>query len=130
MRHVSTLVPTALVLGLLVACGSNGGPSTGSLSGQDIHEETGHRAVTIEAVDNTFEPKFSSVSTGTTVTFRNAGHNKHNVISVGDGFGSSKILDPGDTWKVTFRTGGDFRFYCSLHGTPTSGMDGGVRVVP
>jgi len=128
MRHTSTLVPSAIVVGLLVACGSSG-PSTGSLSGQEIRNLTGRRAVTIEAVDNAFDPKFSSVGTGTAVTFRNAGHNKHNVISVGHGFRSSRILEPGDTWKVTFRKGGDFRFYCSLHGTPTSGMDGGVRVV-
>ena len=129
MRHISTLVPTALVLGLLVACGSNGGPSTGSLSGQKISNETGARAVTIGAADNAFDPQFSSVSAGTTVTFRNTGHHPHNVISVGHGFRSSRILEPGDTWKVTFRKAGDFRFYCSLHGTPTSGMDGGVRVV-
>ena len=130
MRATSTLVLSALAVALLVACGSSSGASTGSLSGQKLRTETGHRSVTIEAVDNVFDPKFSSVSTGTTVTFRNAGHNKHNVISVGDGFGSSKILEPGDTWKVTLRKDGDFRFYCSLHGTPTSGMDGGVRVVP
>ena len=107
----------------------HGGPSTGSLAGQKISDETGRRAVTIEAVDNVFAPQFTSVSTGTTVTFENAGHNRHDVISVGHGFGSSHILEPGDTWKVTFRTAGDFRFYCSLHGTPTSGMTGGVRVV-
>ena len=28
----------------------------------------------------------------------------------------------------TLLKAGDFRFYCSLHGTATSGMDGGVRV--
>ena len=69
------------------------------------------------------------MSKGTTVTFTNAGHNKHNVLSVGDGIRGVEGPRPGGTWRVTLDKAGDFRFYCSLHGTATSGMDGGVRVV-
>jgi plastocyanin len=129
MRRVAAFATVAFLGGLLVACGGSSGSSTGSLTGQTIRRETGRKTVTIQAIDNEFDPKFSAVSKGTTITFENAGHNKHNVLSVGDGFGASKILDPGDTWEVTMQDAGDFRFYCSLHGTPTSGMDGGVRVV-
>lgn len=124
----ASVAPAVVAAVLVVACGSSSGSSTGSLTGEKIQKETGHEAVNVDAVDNAFEPKFTSVSKGTTVTFENAGHNKHNVVSVGDGFGRSKILEPGDTWEVTLEQAGDFRYYCSLHGTPTSGMDGGVRV--
>jgi len=128
MRLARSLPLLTLGAVVLVACGGSGGTSTGSLKGEKIESETGRKAVTVEAVDNAFDPKFSSVSKGTTVTFENTGHNPHNVISVGDGFGRSKVLAPGERWKVTLEDAGDFRFYCSLHGTATSGMDGGVRV--
>ena len=82
----ASVAPAIVVAAVLVvACGASSGSSTGSLSGETIHKATGHAKVTVEAVDNAFEPKFTSVSKGTTVTFDNAGHNKHNVISVGDG---------------------------------------------
>ena len=38
-------------------------------------------------------------------------------------------FDPGDEGAVTFDEVGDFPYYCSLHGTPTKGMIGGIRVV-
>ena len=63
------------------------------------------------------------------MTFVNRGHNKHNVVAVGDGFKRSDILERGDSYKVIFEKPGDFALYCSLHGTASSGMTGGVRVV-
>ena len=129
MRPLPVLVPAALCAVLVVGCGSSSSTSTGDLDGKKLSKETGRQAVTIDAADNVFEAQYTSVSAGTTVTFKNAGHNRHNVISVGEGFKSSGILDPGDTFKVTFPSAGDFQFYCSLHGTPSSGMTGGLRAV-
>lgn len=129
MRRLPLLVPAALAAALVVGCGSSSSSSTGSLDGKKITKETGKKSVTIEAQDNVFVAQYTSVSGGTTVTFDNTGHNRHNVISVGDGFKSSNLLEGGDTYKVTFPDDGDFTFYCSLHGTPTSGMNGGLRVV-
>ncbi|MGZ4675256.1 MAG: cupredoxin domain-containing protein [Acidimicrobiia bacterium] len=128
MLHARILVPALVATSLLVACGSNAS-STGSLRGEKLVDEKGRKGFTVDAVDNNFEPPFVTVSVGTTVTFDNTGHNRHNVISVGKGFRSSGLLDAGDTWKVTFDRAGDFRYYCSLHGTPTGGMHGGIRVV-
>lgn len=128
MRSLPVLVPAALCAALVVGCGSSS-VSTGDLSGQSLSKETGKSAVTIDVEDNVFQAQYTAISPGTTVTFKNGGHNEHNVISVGDGFPGSKLLQPGDSFKVTFKDAGDFQFYCSLHGTPTSGMTGGVRVV-
>lgn len=129
MRRLPLLVPAVLTIALLVGCGSSSSSSTGDLDGKKLADETGRTSVTIEAQDNIFEAEYTEVSSGTTVTFDNTGHNRHNVISVGDGFTSSKLLEGGDSYKVTFPDDGDFAFYCSLHGTPTSGMTGGLRVV-
>jgi plastocyanin len=128
MRPMPLLAPVALAAALVVGCSSSG-TSTGDLSGKTLAKETGKKTVTIDAADNVFQAPYTSVSPGTTVTFENVGHNEHNVLSVGDGFTSSKLLRPGDSYSVTFKDAGDFQFYCSLHGTPTSGMTGGVRVV-
>jgi plastocyanin len=129
MRPLPVLIPAALCAALVVGCGSSSSTSTGNLDGKKLAKETGRQAVTIDAADNVFEAQYTSVSPGTTVTFKNAGHNEHNVISVGGGFKDAKLLQPGDTYKVTFTSAGDFQFYCSLHGTPSSGMTGGLRVV-
>lgn len=129
MRRPPLLVPAVFAAVLVVGCGSSSSSSTGNLDGKKLAKETGRKSVTVEAQDNVFEAQYTSVSGGTEVTFKNTGHNRHNVISVGDGFKSSKLLEGGDTYEVTFPDDGDFAFYCSLHGTPTSGMNGGLRVV-
>jgi len=114
---------------VLVGCGSDSSSGHGDLSGKQFQNEQNKKSVTIDAVDNNFETPYITVSKGTTVTFVNKGHNKHNVVWVGDTFKASPLLERGDSVKVTFENDGDFAFYCSLHGTPTSGMTGGVRVV-
>ncbi len=128
MRFTRVLATIVLAAGVLAACGGSGSSSV-SLDGKRFEKETGRRAVTVEAVDNSFEPPYVTVSTGTRVTFVNKGRNRHNVISVGDGFESSGLLDPDDEFTVTFDDAGDYPYYCSLHGTASSGMTGGVRVV-
>lgn len=127
MRPLPVLVPAALAAAIVVGCGSSS-PSTGNLDGKQFDQQTGKKSVTIDAADNVFQAPYTEISKGTTVTFKNAGHNEHNVVSVGSAFPTSKLLQPGDSYTVTFKNAGDFQFYCSLHGTPTSGMTGGARV--
>lgn len=129
LRIIRTLVPLALVSAVLVGCGRDGSLSGGDLSGKKFENERGRRSVTVEAVDNNFVPHYITVSKGTTVTFINKGHNRHNVVFVGETFPASPLLDPSESVKDTFDTTGDYAYYCSLHGTPTSRMTGGIRVV-
>lgn len=132
MRVVRFLLVAALVLG---ACGGNddgGGGTAGSLDGKDFVDQTGTEQVTIEAIDNSFRPEYVEISAGTTVTFENRGRNPHNVLPADEGaFAAIEAGDfgPGDSGTITFDEPGDYAYYCSLHGTPTAGMIGGIRVV-
>jgi plastocyanin len=122
------LLPLAVISVAVAGCGSDG-KNGGDLTGKPFTNERGKRAVTVEMVDNNFDPAYVEVSRGTTVTFLNSGHNPHDVISVGDAFTSSGVLSSGGQVQVTFTDSGDYSLYCSLHGSSSSGMTGGVRVV-
>jgi len=98
----------------------------------DVVSETGESEVTVDAVDNNFKPEYIEIKKGTKVNFVNDGRNVHNVLPVAeDAFTEipADDFDPGDEGAVTFDEVGDFPYYCSLHGTPTKGMIGGIRVV-
>lgn len=128
---------TALAVVLLGAASCGGGGSSKSssalnLDGKQFKDHTGKATVDVDAVDNSFTPKYITVSAGTKVKFKNDGHNEHNVIAANEGAFKSALqsdFQPGTTVTVTFAKAGDYPYYCSLHGTATVGMVGGVRVV-
>ena len=145
-KLLALVVASSLTL-TLAACGgdSDGGgdatPTTTTptvdLAKVTFEDQTGKAAVTIKAVDNNFEPQYVTVSPGTTVSFENAGRNKHNVMPVDTAaFTDIKVDDfaPGTTVEVqlgtkkTFDEPGDYPYYCTLHGTVTKGMTGAIRV--
>ena len=111
---------------------------TVDLEAVTFEDQTGKPAVIIDAVDNNFEPQYIEVSPGTKITFRNDGRNSHNVVPIGsDGFDEIKTDDfePGTEVEITLgQTAtldepGDYRYYCTLHGTTNKGMIGAIRVV-
>lgn len=134
---------TAVAAIVLVGCGdSDSGGSSGSdddtqeavklMDKGQIQTKTGESEVTVDAVDNNFKPKYVEISKGTEVTFVNEGRNVHNVLPVKEGAFEpieADDFDPEDDGSVTFDKVGDFPYYCSLHGTKTKGMIGGIRVV-
>ena len=129
-RIVRLLVLFALIASGLFGCGSDSSSSGVDLSAKKFENEQGKRAVTVNLVDNKFVPAYVTVSAGTTVTFDNTGHNRHNIISVEDGFESiASPLGGGESHEVTFERAGDYPYYCSLHGTAARGMTGAIRVV-
>jgi plastocyanin len=77
--------------------------------------------------DNFFDPSSVTVSTGGKVTWTWAGSNQHNITWVSGGFSNASTRGSG-TFDVTFATPGTYTYYCSIHGTPTSGMRGTVVV--
>ena len=86
------------------------------------------RVVTIHIHDNLFAPSALTVADGTTVRWINDGRNTHNVTpDSGRAFGSAN-LGPGKTYVHTFKNAGAFAYYCTLHGTPTSGQRGQLAV--
>jgi plastocyanin len=122
-RPVGVLVLASV---LIAGCGGGGNDSPRST---DLR---GKPAVTIDAVDNRFTPEDVTVSAGTEITFETNGHNDHDVFAVGDTFRRVEAhdLEPGEDATRRFAEPGDYPYYCSLHGTPTKGMRGTIRVVP
>lgn len=142
IRHIGAVL--AGVTLPFTACGDSDSGESSDDGGSDIEEavalmdegdvkdETGSGEVTVDALDNRFVPKYVEVSKGTAVTFVNDGENVHNVLPVEEGAFEpveASEFDPGDEGTVTFDEVGDVPFYCSLHGSTTKGMIGGVRVV-
>lgn len=78
-------------------------------------------------MDNFFDPKGITVSPGATVTWTWGGNLTHNVTWVAGGFPNSANLSSG-TYPQTFPSVGTYQYYCTFHGTPTSGMRGVVIV--
>jgi plastocyanin len=147
LRPTSTPVAHALAVTLVAvlvalvpaACSDSGG---GSASGQvdglpdvpakDYQDLTGKKTVTVDAVDNAFQPQYIKVSKGTKVEFTNTGQNPHNVFAADQGAFTDVPVDqfgPGATADVTLDDAGTFPYYCSLHGTAKRGMNGRIIVV-
>lgn len=125
----------------LAACGDDsadgGGGDSGPLADlpavadSEYQDMTGKDAVTVDVRDNSYMPQYITVSPGTEITFANEGRNPHNVLPVEAGGFEDVAVDemqPGDSAVRTFDDSGDFPYYCSLHGTPSRGMTGRIRV--
>jgi plastocyanin len=87
-----------------------------------------HETVTIHIRDNFFDPGALDVAAGTTVRWINDGHNTHNVTPVSGKAYGSPDLKPGRSYVHTFGDAGTYAYYCTLHGTPTSGQRGQLGV--
>lgn len=143
-----SLAASLLLVLLPAGCGSDSDSDSGAsnddgasaeydeavekMDSEGTEDETGEAEVTVDARDNNFDPQYIEVSKGTTVRFVNQGRNDHNVLPVQqDAFTpiEASDLQPDDEAEITFDEVGDFPYYCSLHGTKTAGMIGGVRVV-
>jgi plastocyanin len=77
-----------------------------------------------------FSPAIDTVAAGSTVTWTNHDGFNHTVNSVP---GSSEVfssgaVSSGTSYAHTFSTAGRYDYYCTIHGTPTSGMRGTIVV--
>jgi plastocyanin len=70
--------------------------------------------VTIEVVDNDFEPRNLTVRPGTEITWKFTGSLPHTVTDPAGAFDSG-TLGRGDTFKMTFDEPGTYNYYCVLH---------------
>ncbi len=69
----------------------------------------------VVAISNfTFNPPEIKIHLGDSLTFRNDDDIPHQVIA-SDGSFKSKALDTGDTSVFTFKTAGEFGYFCGLH---------------
>lgn len=56
------------------------------------------------------------------------GGNNHNVTSTNSTWAPSPTQNTGKTFTNTFTAAGSYFYYCSIHGTPTTGMKGAIIV--
>lgn len=147
VRAIAVVVTIGVAL-VVAACGGDGSSGAGSASSgepttstasavpsvpeSDYVDLTGSTSVEIDALDNKFRPQYATVKVGTAVTFKNDGRSVHNVLPVTEGAFppiEADAFQPDDEVTVTFDEPGLVPYYCSLHGTTTKGMVGGLRVV-
>ena len=139
MNRALSLVGTgvlAAALTLAAACGSddNGNDSItgGTDDGSDLEGVVpidGSEA-DVKVLDNTFNDENIKVAPGTKVVWTNDGRQDHDIVPVGDGDWG---VEPGDfeagaVYEHTFDEPGTYRYYCTLHGSESSGMIGAVVV--
>jgi plastocyanin len=86
--------------------------------------------VPVIALDNSFRPEIVEISVGDEVLWENRGLNEHNVLRVeGEGWGVDVDgFQPGDVYRHVFTEPGEYRYYCSIHGSTEVGMVGTVVV--
>lgn len=82
---------------------------------------------TIEVRDNSFGPSNLTVAVNTTVTWDWMGTTAHNVTWVA-GTPAASATQSNGTYTRNFAAAGTFEYYCTVHGTPTTGMRGTVTV--
>ena len=130
-----TVVGCLLALTALTIGGCGGDDSEGiSPPPQDGGGTDVVIAMTIQAMDNRFDPATLSIRLGTTVRWINVGVNRHTVTSgqgssspgVGSGFDTQ--LGPGEAFSHTFSMAGDHPYFCRLH--EATGMKGTITVMP
>jgi plastocyanin len=109
-NEVRASVQTALAINASFTATANA-PSTG---------------VTVGVANFQFTPPSATVAAGGTVTW-NFNQGIHNVTWVAGGFTNSGDLGSG-TYQVTFPAAGTYSYYCSIHGSPGSGMAGSITV--
>lgn len=91
--------------------------------------------VVVTALDNSFRPQTIEAKVGDEVVWENRGRNEHDILSIegtladGTAWGlSTDEFQPGDIFSHVFTEPGEYRYYCTIHGTTDVGMVGTVTV--
>ncbi len=86
--------------------------------------------VPVQALDNSFRPEIVEIAVGDEVLWENRGMNEHDALYVdGDDWGVvAESFQPGDVYSHVFTEAGEYRYYCSIHGSTEVGMIGTVIV--
>jgi plastocyanin len=113
MRTISSLAAVA-TLTVLAACGSS---STGP--------GCSPAATRVCLANTAFNRAVDTAAVGSTVTFRNTDGFTHTVTASSVPQGATlfdKTVSGGSSTTVTFNVAGTYEYYCTIHGTPTTGM--------
>ena len=127
MRTVHLLAVALLVAA--AACGSGGSSYSTSPNPNPSPSPSG-RTTSASMSGTAFHPAVDTVAAGASVTWTNHDGFNHTVTSApgsGDSFASGAVPG-GTTFSHTFSTPGTYTYYCTIHGTPTTGMRGVIVV--
>jgi len=108
MNRIAVLRAIGLLSAAMALCG------TGAAMAADVASSSG-AAYQVAIQNFAFAPKTLTVPVGTRITWTNRDEEPHVVVSAGALFTSSKALDSGDTYTVTFSKPGTYAYYCSIH---------------
>jgi len=99
--------------GLIMGCGEALGPQGEKL---------------VRVADDAFDPVTKTIQEGDKVLWEWKGSHEHNVTWLdSSGAGNSATQTTG-TYTRDFSSTGSYDYYCTIHGTPTSGMRGTIVV--
>jgi plastocyanin len=118
VRNIAACTAFAL-LGLAAGCGDG---ATDPGDGEPV------ATTSVSVRDNFFQPPNIVVSPGATVTWTWQGSLIHNVTWVASSLPDSPDQATGTFGATMPSSAGTHVYYCTFHGTPTSGMRGTIRV--
>jgi plastocyanin len=112
-------IPAVLAAALTAALAGCGGDGAGS-STSGITGTTSSTSDAVRVADNSFTPSATTVPPGTTVTWTWVGTREDHNVTFADGTASA--TQASGTYQRTFAAAGTFPYYCTIHGTPMSGV--------
>ena len=116
MKRVPAPLAIAILLVPLAACGDDAG------------QNPQPTPITVTVGDDLYSPTTVTVPTGTTVNWNWTGIALHDLLWVAPNSPTGAPLQTTGTYQRVFNATGTFEYYCSLHGTPTSGMRGTIII--
>jgi plastocyanin len=119
MRVVSVVLASVLVGAL--GCGGSSTSTGPSASGH---------TTSLAMHGSAFSPAVDTVAVGANVTWTNQDGMAHTVTTAPGAPAaiSSGSVAGGGTYSHVFGAAGTYQYYCTFHGTPTSGMRGTIVV--
>jgi plastocyanin len=127
MRRLACLVALSF-LALLVFV-----PVAEAHQPQDMMGQSTPKMWSVAIEDFYFEPADAAIQPGDTITWVNEGNHPH-TVTADDGQFDSEVLNPGESFTVTFPEAGTFPYYCEIHpsmtGSVTVGAAGGGGAAP
>jgi len=100
---------------------------------QDMMGQSTPKVWSVAIEDFYFEPANAAIQPGDTIIWVNEGNEPHTVTSV-DGQFDSEVLNPGESFMLTFPEAGTFSYYCEIHpsmtGSVSVGAAGGGEAAP
>ena len=122
MRRLSWLVALSFLAVLMFV------PTAGAQQNQGTMGQSTPNVWSVSIEDFYFEPTDAAIQPGDTIMWINEGSHPHTVTS-DDGQFDSGVLNPGDSFEVTFTGSGTLTYHCEIHpfmtGSVTVGESGG-----